>query len=109
MWCTHMVFRLDLYERTIGSLVNQIKAELEGSIEALKEKMQRVQMERALGEARIDVTLPGMRIPRGWLHPVTQSLERMLDIFTSMGFEVVATQDVEDDFHNFGALNFPPD
>ncbi len=94
---------------TIGRLVNQIKAELEGRIEALNEKMQRVQMERSLGEARIDVTLPGMRIPRGWLHPVTQSLERMLDIFTSMGFEVVATQDVEDDFHNFGALNFPPD
>src|SRR5712664_512619 len=63
---------------TIGRLVNQIKAELEGRIEALNEKMQRVQMERSLGEARIDVTLPGMRIPRGWLHPVTQSLERML-------------------------------
>ncbi len=94
---------------TIGRLVNQIKAELEGRIAALNEKMQRAEMERSLAEARIDVTLPGMRIPRGWLHPVTQSLERMLDIFTSMGFEVVATQDVEDDFHNFGALNFPPD
>ena len=75
----------------IGRLVNQIKGELESRIAALSEKMQRAEMERSLGEARIDVTLPGMRIPRGWLHPVTQSLERMLDIFTSMGFELVAT------------------
>ncbi len=66
-------------------------------------------MERSLGEARLDVTLPGMHIPRGWLHPVTLSRERMLDIFTEMGFEVVETQDIEDDFHNFGALNFPAD
>lgn len=50
---------------TIGRLVNQIKAELEGRIAALNEKMQGAEMERSLAEARIDVTLPGMRIPRG--------------------------------------------
>jgi len=66
---------------TIGRLVNQIKAELEGRIATLDEKMQRAEMERSLAEVRIDVTLPGMRIPRGWLHPVTQSLERVLDQF----------------------------
>jgi phenylalanyl-tRNA synthetase alpha chain len=66
-------------------------------------------MQRSLAEARIDVTLPGLRVPRGWLHPLTQSRERMLDILESMGFEVVETPEVEDDFHNFGALNFPPD
>lgn len=93
----------------IGRLVNEIKSELEARIGVLTENLKRVAMERSLSEARLDVTLPGMRIPRGWLHPVTQSRERMLDIFVSMGFEVVETQDVEDDFHNFGALNFPPD
>jgi phenylalanyl-tRNA synthetase alpha chain len=93
----------------IGRLVNEIKTQIEGRIAALSEALQRQAMERSLNEARLDVTLPGMRIARGWLHPVTQSLERMLDIFTSMGFEVAATRDVEDDFHNFGALNFPPD
>jgi phenylalanyl-tRNA synthetase alpha chain len=66
-------------------------------------------LERSLGEARLDVTLPGARIPRGRLHPLTLVMEQMLDIFASMGFEVAATQDVEDDFHNFEALNFPPD
>jgi phenylalanyl-tRNA synthetase alpha chain len=93
----------------IGRLVNEIKGELEARIGVLTENLKRVAMERSLSEARLDVTLPGRGIPRGWLHPVTQSRERMLDIFVSMGFEVVETQDVEDDFHNFGALNFPPD
>lgn len=93
----------------IGRLVNEIKNELEARIELLAAAQQRVAMERSLGEARIDVTLPGRHVPRGWLHPVTQSRERMLEIFSAMGFEVIETQDLEDDFHNFGALNFPPD
>src|SRR5229473_1759135 len=77
-------------------------------MEVVLDVLRRHDFETHRGE---DVEHPfeALRIPRGWLHPVTQSLERMLDIFTSMGFEVVATQDVEDDFHNFGALNFPPD
>ncbi len=49
-----------------------------------------------------------MRIARGHIHPATDMLEKMLQIFESMGFEVAMTQDIEDDFHNFAALNFPP-
>ncbi|MBF6560178.1 MAG: phenylalanine--tRNA ligase subunit alpha [Candidatus Binataceae bacterium] len=93
----------------LGRLVNEIKSELEGRIATLSDALKRAAMEHALGAAQIDVTLPGMHIPRGWLHPVTLSRERMLEIFAAMGFEVVETQDVEDDFHNFGALNFPAD
>jgi len=93
----------------IGRLVNEIKNELEARIAELAERLKRSAMERSLAGARIDVTLPGMHVPRGWLHPLTQTRERMLDIFESLGFEVVETQDVEDDFHNFGALNFPAD
>lgn len=93
----------------IGQIVNQIKREVEERIEALKKELKKAALERSLSEARLDVTLPGMRIPRGRIHPVTQVLERMLDIFVAMGFEVAMTQDVEDDFHNFEALNFPPD
>ena len=93
----------------IGQLVNQIKREIESRIEALQERLRAAALERSLGEARLDVTLPGARIPRGRLHPLTLVMEQMLDIFASMGFEIVATQDVEDDFHNFEALNFPPD
>ncbi len=93
----------------IGQLVNQIKREIESRIDALQERQRAAALERSLSEARLDVTLPGARIPRGRLHPLTLVMEQMLDIFASMGFEVAATQDVEDDFHNFEALNFPPD
>jgi len=93
----------------IGRLVNEIKNELEERIARLADQQKHAAMERSLAEARIDITLPGLHVPRGWLHPLTQSRERMLDILESMGFEVVETSEVEDDFHNFGALNFPPD
>jgi phenylalanyl-tRNA synthetase alpha chain len=94
---------------TIGRLVNEIKNELEARIGILTEELKRRAMERSLSEARIDVTLPGLKIPRGWTHPLTQTREHMIDIFVAMGFEAIETQDVEDDFHNFGALNFPAD
>jgi phenylalanyl-tRNA synthetase alpha chain len=93
----------------IGQLVNTIKREIEERIAALQEAQRVAALERSLSEAEFDVTLPGVRIPRGRLHPVTQVMERMLDIFVQMGFEIAYTQDIEDDFHNFAALNFPPD
>lgn len=93
----------------MGQLINQIKREVEERIEQLKHALKQMELERSLAEERIDVTLPGMRIKRGHIHPITQMLERMLDIFVSMGFEIEMTQDIEDDFHNFQALNFPPD
>src|ERR1700732_2338948 len=64
----------------IGRLVNEIKGELEARIAALADAQKKAALDRSLGEARLDVTLPGLHIPRGWLHPVTQSRERMLDI-----------------------------
>ena len=85
----------------IGQLVNAIKRELEARIEALQERQKRAAMEHALAEQRLDVTLPGTRIPRGRLHPLTQVAEQMIGLFEAMGFEAVATQDVDDDFHNF--------
>jgi phenylalanyl-tRNA synthetase alpha chain len=93
----------------IGQLINQVKREIEQRLDVLQERMRAQVLERSLAEARLDVSLPGARIVRGRLHPVTLAMEQMLDIFASMGFEVAATQDVEDDFHNFEALNFPPD
>lgn len=57
----------------------------------------------------IDLTIPGRRRPVGTKHPVTQALEDMTDIFKSMGFAVALGPEIEDDFHNFEALNFPPD
>jgi len=93
----------------IGRLVNEIKGEIEKRIEELQNRLSLAALEKSLREERLDVSLPGIRIPRGRLHPITQTERRMLDILVGLGFEVAATPDVEDDFHNFGALNFPPD
>jgi len=93
----------------IGRMVNEIKGELEARIAELQNRLSLAALERSLREERLDVTLPGIRIRRGRLHPITQTENRMLDILVGLGFEVAATPDVEDDFHNFGALNFPPD
>ncbi|MGH7864979.1 MAG: phenylalanine--tRNA ligase subunit alpha [Candidatus Binataceae bacterium] len=93
----------------IGQLVNEIKRTLEQRIGNLKDAARREGLTRSLGAAKLDVTLPGARIARGRIHPITQITERMLDIFSALGFEVVHTPDIEDDFHNFQALNFPPD
>jgi phenylalanyl-tRNA synthetase alpha chain len=92
----------------MGRLINEIKTAIEERIAVLSDELAKAAMDRSLAEAKLDVTLPGMRIPRGWLHPLTLVRERMLEIFAAMGFEVAETQDIEDDFHNFGALNFPP-
>src|SRR5579863_8830189 len=92
----------------IGQLINQIKREVEARIEALSEKLKTATLTKSLNEKRLDVTLPGMRIARGRIHPITDVMEKMLQIFESMGFEVAITQDIEDDFHNFEALTFIP-
>jgi len=93
----------------IGRMVNEIKGELERRIEELQNRLSLAELERSLREERLDVTLPGVRIPRGRLHPISLTERSMLDILVGLGFEVAATPDIEDDFHNFGALNFPPD
>ncbi len=70
----------------IGQLINQIKGEIEARLEVLQERLQSAALERSLTEARLDVTLPGNRVPRGRLHPLTLAAERMIDIFAAMGF-----------------------
>ncbi len=93
----------------IGRMINEIKGELEKRIEELQGRLALAVLEKSLRDERFDVTLPGIRVRRGRLHPVSRTERRMLDILAGLGFEVAATPDIEDDFHNFGALNFPPD
>jgi len=93
----------------IGALLNDIKTEVEGRIEeALAAARERV-TEQRLAEERIDVTVPGSRMRVGRLHPITQVMDELIDVFVSLGFSVEEGPDVEDDYHNFEALNFPPD
>ena len=64
---------------------------------------------RPNASACVDVSLPGRRAGRGNLHPVTQAMERICSIFAGLGYERVDGPEIEDDWHNFEALNFPPD
>lgn len=93
----------------IGQHVNRTKAALATALEqseaelAVKAKSVRIEAER------IDVTLPGRTGARGALHPVQQGLDEMTAIFSQMGFEVAEGPEIEDEFHNFDALNIPPE
>ncbi len=93
----------------MGALANAVKADVSAALEAKAAVLAGEGLARALAEERVDVTLPGRRRPRGHLHPLRQTEDDVIDIFLSMGFSVAEGPDVEDDFYNFGGLNFPPD
>ncbi len=91
-----------------GARINEAKARLQAAIEARREQLGREEIERSLAAGRIDVTLPGRGETRGGLHPVTKARLRIEALFRRAGFDVATGPEVEDDFHNFEALNFPP-
>ena len=95
--------------REAGQRINAAKGALQQALNHRREALDRSAMEAKLAEERIDVTLPGRRRPVGGVHPVTRTWERIVRLFASLGFEVAEGPEVEDDYHNFGALNFPED
>jgi phenylalanyl-tRNA synthetase alpha chain len=95
--------------RIIGEKANQVKTLLEEQISARRARLQEEQRARSLAAERIDITIPGTRRPRGSFHPLLQVLDETIAIFTAMGFEVARGPDIEDDYHNFAALNIPID
>ena len=95
--------------RKIGETANEIKALLEERIVSLRAGWQEAQRAQSLAAERIDITVPGTRRPRGSLHPLLQVMDDTIAIFTAMGFEVARGPDIEDDYHNFAALNIPAD
>lgn len=92
-----------------GQRVNEAKERVQVAIEARREALKREAIERKLAAGRLDVTLPGRGESRGGLHPITRARLRIETLFRSAGFEVAAGPEIEDDFHNFEALNIPPD
>jgi len=97
-------------ERPImGQLVNQAKAEVENLIAERSEQMKAAALEQKLKDETIDITLPATEIKKGKLHPLNTVLNDMIDIFTSMGFDVVDGPEVETDHYNFECLNVPAD
>jgi phenylalanyl-tRNA synthetase alpha chain len=91
-----------------GQRINEAKERVQAAIEARRADLERVEVEQKLAAGRIDVTLPGRGEERGGLHPVTKARLRIETLFHRAGFEVAAGPEIEDDFHNFEALNIPP-
>ncbi len=92
-----------------GVRINQARDGLGAAIDARRDVLEREAVEAALRASAIDVTLPGRGQRPGGLHPVTRTRLRIEAIFRQAGFDVAEGPEVEDDFHNFGALNIPSD
>jgi phenylalanyl-tRNA synthetase alpha chain len=95
--------------RALGEAVNLLKQEVEQRLGALDAALAAAERRAAAAGAAVDVTLPGRRPATGSLHPVTVVIRDMEEIFAELGFSVAEGPEVEDDYHNFAALNFPPD
>ena len=93
----------------IGALANKIRADIEEALEEVLTVLKEKAMNEKLLAETIDITMPGKKIAEGGLHPLSIVLDDMLDIFRSMGFDVVDGPEVETDYYNFEALNVPAD
>jgi phenylalanyl-tRNA synthetase alpha chain len=91
----------------IGQLANDAKKAIEQAIEEAERKISQASFD--VEAERIDVTIPAGKLKRGHLHPLTRIQNEIEDIFTAMGFEIADGPEVEDEFHNFDALNIPKD
>ncbi|HEX5756220.1 MAG TPA: phenylalanine--tRNA ligase subunit alpha, partial [Arenimonas sp.] len=94
--------------KTAGESINRAKEAVAEAIAARKAVLEEQAFEHRIASERIDVTLPGRRAQVGTLHPVSRTLERITDIFARLGYQLADGPEIEDDFHNFEALNFPP-
>ncbi|MCC2625008.1 MAG: phenylalanine--tRNA ligase subunit alpha [Burkholderiales bacterium] len=93
--------------KDFGAKVNALKNEFEIALDERKKHIIQLEMEQSLLNETIDVTLSGRGISLGTLHPVTLSLQRMIRIFNTLGFSVQDGPEIETDYYNFEALNFP--
>lgn len=93
--------------KDFGAQVNALKNEFEAALDKHKKHITQAEMERSLLNETIDVTLSGRGQNLGTFHPVTLSLERMVQIFNTLGFSVQDGPEIETDYYNFEALNFP--
>lgn len=90
-----------------GARINEAKDQVQQAIDGRRSALSAAQLAAALEGERVDVTLPGRPQPLGGLHPVTQTLYRIEDIFIGAGYDVFGGDEIEDDYHNFEALNIP--
>jgi phenylalanyl-tRNA synthetase alpha chain len=101
---------MDPAERQVaGPALNALRDELEAALKARRAALADAALEERLASEWLDVTLPGRRRPAGTVHPVSQVMEEVTAIFADMGFAVAEGPQIETDWHNFDALNIPPE
>ncbi len=93
--------------KAAGAEINRAKQQLFTAIQSQKEHIQQQELNAKLMRESVDVSLPGRQRIKGGIHPVTRTMQRIIDLFSQVGFEVCTGPEIEDDFHNFEALNFP--
>jgi len=104
---TQKLKKLSLKQRKkFGKEINELKEKLEKEYRVKKQVLQEKAKER---KEFFDITVPGKKIELGSLHPITLVKNRVEEIFQSLGFEIVLGPEIEDEWHNFDALNIPPD
>ena len=91
----------------VGAMVNDAKQRVQSVLNARKSDMEAAALNARLAAERVDVTLPGRGQTTGGLHPVTRTMERIEEFFSRVGYTVAEGPEVEDDYHNFEALNIP--
>jgi phenylalanyl-tRNA synthetase alpha chain len=94
--------------KTQGPAINGLRDEIAAALASRREALEDAELDARLAAGRLDLTLPAPPRRRGSVHPTMQVMEEMTAIFAEMGFAVAEGPDIEDDFHNFTALNFPP-
>jgi phenylalanyl-tRNA synthetase alpha chain len=90
-----------------GASLNRIKEEITAALEAKKSTLEVAEMNERLAKEAVDITLPAAPSLSGSIHPITQVTEELTAIFADFGFSVAEGPEIEDDFHNFSALNIP--
>ena len=94
--------------KAAGAEINRARDAIGAALAARKAVLDAAALDARLASETIDVTLPGRDATRGGLHPVSRTIERIADIFGRLGYELADGPEIEDDWHNFEALNFPP-
>ena len=95
--------------RQTGAAINVLRDEIQAALDRSASHLADLDLERRLREERVDVTLPVAPEKIGRIHPISQTIDEIVAIFGSLGFRVAEGPHIEDDFHNFTALNIPPD
>ncbi|MCH9613533.1 MAG: Phenylalanine--tRNA ligase alpha subunit [Chlamydiia bacterium] len=93
----------------MGKLINTLKVTIQERLESATETLKAQELKIRLEKEKVDISLPGRKRHMGRKHPVTQMLDKVLEIHKEMGFSVQYSSEIESEFYNYGGLNYPPD